>query len=762
MEDLKGINIPIGFPMANCRHYVVDSKLKPLPVGIVGEICVGGAQVGAFYINRPEENAKSFTQNPFASSTDHKYGWFNLFRTGDQGRFLPNGELEFHGRIAGDKQIKLRGLRIDLGEVEQRLFEEAVTEDGQGLVDVNVVARPAKQGSSSLTDDRQLIAFLIPKKKKMDDPQQQNFINMLHSRIGKHLNFYMLPNGYQILEELPVLIGGKVDRQKLLKSDLVLLYPSINSLGALSTEKGQENGDDKILLAVIDLFRDVLTLAKDRKIEPSKSFFQLGGQSILLLRLQAKIKRTMKVTLALTAFFKDPTPAAIAQLISEKLRVGKNYEKITIAAQEIDWTAQTTLPEDPRYMVPRGTSHRSPSDSTEILVTGADTFIGLHFVATLLTSRSDSTIHFLASQQRMTLSQLEKDLRKYRLIDDKWTKEHLAARLSPVAGTLAEPHFGLAEKQFVELGKSLHSIYHLGGEISLLKTYSDLKSLNVRGTLDTIELASHGRQMTDIHYCSTWSVPHLQSWTTSSRSLKSIVTAEETAEHFTPPSTNDHGYFKARWVAEVLLTRAAQRGFRIFIYRASAVTASTRTGVPEQATNFIRYMIIRMIKARCVPDLKSTRTQKDAPEFAVDFIPVDYLTSTMHHLSTAGLAIVPHTKAPAIFHIGNPNPLPLTQLPALMGEILRDDIEGRLVSVEECLAAMGAEKLKEEGDELRLPTMREYFAMGHTMFALGRVGTERVLALSRFGKRESVVACPPVDAGYMRGMMLNDQMEIKN
>jgi non-ribosomal peptide synthetase component F len=162
-------SIPIGLPMANCRHYVVDSKLHPLPLGLLGEIAVGGAQVGQGYINRAHENAKAFVTNPFASPQDVKHGWARLFRTGDKGRFLPNGELEFHGRIKGDKQIKLRGYRIDLGEVEQRLFIDAVNNECQGLVDVNVTARPiipdtSSHAGNSLTDDRQLIAFLVLKK----------------------------------------------------------------------------------------------------------------------------------------------------------------------------------------------------------------------------------------------------------------------------------------------------------------------------------------------------------------------------------------------------------------------------------------------------------------------------------------------------------------------------------------------------------------------------------------------------------------------
>jgi len=102
--DAESISVPIGFPLANCRHYIVDSRRRPLPAGLVGEICVGGAQVGAGYLNRPQANAKSFLEDPYCSPEDRARNWTRMFRTGDKGRFRADGQLEYHGRIAGDHQ----------------------------------------------------------------------------------------------------------------------------------------------------------------------------------------------------------------------------------------------------------------------------------------------------------------------------------------------------------------------------------------------------------------------------------------------------------------------------------------------------------------------------------------------------------------------------------------------------------------------------------------------------------------------------------
>lgn len=742
-------NIPIGFPLANCRHYIVDSKLNPLPVGLVGEIAVGGAQVGQGYINSPKENAKAFLKNPFASPQDTKYGWQRLFRTGDKGRFLPNGELEFHGRIKGDKQIKLRGFRIDLGEVEQRLFIDAADDKGQGLVDVNVTARPLTIDPSSqgLTDDRQLVAFLVPKKQLTTGEEIREFVHAVHAKIGEKLNSYMLPNGYEILPFLPVTIGGKVDRQNLLTRKLELIFPS--STGATSeTQSGQKEAVGGVLNEVIDIFRDVLSLGKERSIGASESFFELGGQSILVMRLQLKIKKAMKVPLSLPVLFKNATPEAIAALIGQKRTStpakAAEQSKAEGDEKQVDWEAETTLPTTGQYIVPYGAQRRERSEQTSILVTGAETFIGLHMVSTLLRSRSDTVVHFLGCEQSLSVEQLRARLQHYRLLDSSWDLQCLTSRLRPISGSLRERHFGLSESAFAGLGKEIHAIYHMGGEISLLKSYTDLKAVNIDATLDVIELASLGRSLTEIHYLSTWSVLHLQSWSstifkTASRTIK---TEEATAESFTPAPTTEKGYFKARWAAEILVTRAAQRGFPVTIYRPSAVTASTATKVPEPAGDIIRWMVGRMIASECIPDIANGTSAG----FAIDFVPVDYLTSTILALSAHAATpdIVP--TRPAVYHIGNPTPLPLQKLPAVgfsnvknAGAVPVEEFLGRVDKV------LGLEK--SVNDELRLSALRDYFTAGHTMFALDRTNTDRVLQVVG----ESV-SCPPLDGQFLGTM----------
>lgn len=726
------INIPIGIPMANCRHYVLDSCLNPLPVGFIGELCVGGAQVGAGYLNRPEVNAHSFVEDPFCSYDDRERGWNRLFRTGDRGRFLPDGRLEFHGRIAGDKQIKLRGFRIDLGEVEQILYRESFTTDGQGIVDISVVARNVNEGAS-LTDNRQLVAYVVTKHPLSTPTEKAQYAATLQSRVEKHLNHYMLPNGYQFLDNLPVTIGGKVDRQNLLNRKLDLTYPSAAAapVDGPADSKPQANSD--VLNAVIGLFKSVLNT--DRVIEATDNFFQLGGQSILLLRLQSRLKRTFKVNPKLQDLLRSPTPLAISEMVSS-MKGGSTGSQPSAPAQEINWQNETALPNDRRYNVPYGVPRVNRSDVVNILLTGIESFIGIHMLATILSARPQTTVYVLGTYQPIQHETLKKGFEKFKLFSGELDENTLVTRTRCVAGSLDKEQFGLSDSSFDSLANSVHAIYHLASEVSLLKTYQDLKAINTKSVLNLIQLARRGDHLIEINHLSTWSVPHLQAWNQTKRTRDSIVTAEESPAHFTPPPTNEYGYFKARWAAEMLLTQAAERGFPVSIYRAAAATGSTATGVSESQDDFIRSVVMNMIRHKLIPQVTV------APEFVIDFVPVNYLTATMYDISSNEQV---YESGLSIYHIGNKQPLRLNELPEMLGDIRGDGAEGRVIPLVEWLRVLS--EGADENEQLRWAVTKDYFMNGHTMFALDRTNTDK--AQDVVGES---VECPGIDVQYLRQM----------
>ncbi|KAK2746039.1 putative Hybrid PKS-NRPS biosynthetic cluster [Myotisia sp. PD_48] len=729
------VSIPIGFPMANTRHYIMDKNCQPLPAGFIGEIVVGGAQVGLGYLNRPDANRTSFVIDPFCTDEDRRAGWTRMFRSGDKGRFRPDGSLEFHGRIAGDKQIKLRGFRIDLGEVEQRLFVESKDTDGEPqIVDISVVARsPTKVSPDDITDNRQLVAFLVTKKPLADQKAKQAFAFDIHTKAGNHLNSYMLPNGYQFLDSLPVTIGGKVDRQRLLNCDLSLTYPSavVEAPEPQSKATKSDTPDQKIVDEVLKGFREILKLPEEQEIGVNDSFFELGGQSILMLRLQAKLKRALKVPPTLAMMFEKPTPMGIAQAIWSKSKDDSDGE--------IDWSKEIDLPETSQYLPDPNRPDISPSDITEVLLTGVESFHGIHMLATLLRESPNLTIYTLGLEDVITLEGIISVLKQWDLMQFFPDKEALASRIRCVPGVMVSPGFGLPSEDFQTLGQNIQAIYNFASRVSLLQSYDDLRAYNVEAVRHLLELACLGRVKTHMHHLSTWSVVHLQSWSTTIRQRRGRPVAQEvSASHFTPESNSRFGYFKSRWAAEMLIEKGAARGIPSTIYRASAIGASSETAGAEPDDSFARRMILGIVESNAIPKIGQRGL-----EFVIDFLPVDYMTKCVRALASSDAASH-EDQNPIFHHIVNPSPVKLPQLVDMMKVIKSDNaVEPTTQTMDDWLTTM-ARIDTEPGAEIRWTVLKGYFQISHNMFALDQRKTKAAL------KELGVEPCFSIDANVLK------------
>ncbi|KAF5134116.1 Reducing polyketide synthase hmp8 [Metarhizium anisopliae] len=734
------VSLPIGYPMDNCRHYLLDIKGSPVPAGQIGELVVGGVQVGAGYLNRPDVNARSFVEDPFASEDDRKRGWNRMFKTGDRGRFRPDGQLEFHGRIAGDKQIKLRGFRIDLGELEQVLFKESQSLKKAGaLLDIAVVARTVD------SDEQQLIAYLVPKASITNEADKIAIVSHLHRKIKPHLNYYMLPNGYQFLAKLPVTLGGKVDRRNLLERRLQLLFPSSITTQPGNTASGEPTED--LEGAILALFRTTL----GGEIELNDSFFERGGNSILLVRLQAKVKKQFKIAPPLPALIREPTAAAVCAYL-RRAKGGDGADKGGLASV-ISWNVETNLPNTSQYIPRYGIPRIDRDELKSILLTGAESFVGIHLLAEILRTKRDATVHVLGSMEKLEPQVLIDLLQKLDLIQDSLTLDDINSRVKFVPGSLNQSNFGLSRSAFRELGQTVQSIYHLGGHVSLLKTYTSLKPSNVTPIFDIIKLSGLGSHLSDINYLSTWSVAHLQTWSASKRTREDYATGEEDSSHFSPPTEDESGYFKTRWVAENLLTKAARRGFPVTITRASGVTAAVRgPGVPDPGDEFIMRIVVGMIESGMVPQIG----RADQPSFAVDVVPVDWLASNLFALTSEKQALsrVASSEvysAPRIYHITNPLPLRLKDLPRIIAELRSEQTRPRMVSLDEWLDSMeSAEGEDAAGQVVRSTVLKQYLSTGGVMFSLDNRKTMDILD----GLHPGVAAgCPAVDAEFLRTLL---------
>ncbi|WP_374090326.1 non-ribosomal peptide synthase/polyketide synthase [Methylomicrobium lacus] len=271
--DFTGTSIPLGRPIANTRMYVLDPQGEPVPIGVAGELFIGGVQVGRGYLDRPDLTAERFVPDPFGTAGARMY------RTGDLGRWLPDGTLEYLGR--NDFQVKIRGFRIELGEIEAQLA------GCLGVREAAVLARESGAG------DPRLVAYYTA-----DAPIA---VDTLRSHLNESLPEYMVPAAYVWLDVLPVTPNGKLDRK-------ALPAPEADAFGV----SGFTAPEGEIEARLAGLWGELLGLDQ---VSATANFFELGGHSLLATRLVALIQREFGVDLPIVTVFSHPTLRAQAAVL---------------------------------------------------------------------------------------------------------------------------------------------------------------------------------------------------------------------------------------------------------------------------------------------------------------------------------------------------------------------------------------------------------------------------------------------------------------
>ena len=269
----------IGPPLSNTRFYVVDQFMNPVPIGIYGELCIGGAGLARGYLNRPELTAEKFVPDLFGNDPGAR-----LYRTGDLMRYREDGNLEFAGRL--DHQVKVRGFRIELGEVEAALSRH------DSVRAAVVVAREERPG------EQRLVAYVVGRRDRL--PSASEWRTFLVQRLPE----YMIPSVFISLEALPLLPNGKVNRRALPVPDSS--RPELRRPFAAPESPTQSR--------LVELWMNVLAL--DR-VGVNDDFFELGGDSILATRLVSRVRRTFGVELPLRELFWKPTVSELAPVIEE-------------------------------------------------------------------------------------------------------------------------------------------------------------------------------------------------------------------------------------------------------------------------------------------------------------------------------------------------------------------------------------------------------------------------------------------------------------
>nr|WP_306437733.1 non-ribosomal peptide synthetase [Corallococcus sp. AB049A] len=313
--------VPIGRPIPNATAYVFDANLHPVPVGVAGEVYVGGPGLAWGYLHRPELTAERFVPHPFASTPGER-----LYRTGDKARWLEDGTLDFLGRV--DFQVKVRGFRIELGEIESALRAFP------GVNEAVVVAR-------GMDADKRLIGYLTAHEGHALD------VEALRVHLRQRLPEYMVPASLMVMEALPLNANGKVDRKAL---------PEPGDAPRAATFVAPRTGTEEKLAA---LFAEVLRV---ERVGIQDDFFALGGHSLLATQLVSRVRAAFGVELPLRALFGAPTVEALAPKLEETpasalrappLRPVAREGALPLSfAQQRLWLLDQLQPGDASYNIP--------------------------------------------------------------------------------------------------------------------------------------------------------------------------------------------------------------------------------------------------------------------------------------------------------------------------------------------------------------------------------------------------------------------------
>ncbi|MBV9788630.1 MAG: amino acid adenylation domain-containing protein, partial [Chloroflexi bacterium] len=310
--DDKRRSVPIGHPVANTQIQILDRQLNRLPVGVPGELHIGGIQLARGYLNRPALTAERFIPDPFSQT-----GGSRLYKTGDLARFQPDGTIEYLGRI--DHQIKLRGFRIELGEIEAALREH------EAIREALVLLREDR------ADDPRLVAYVVenrePRTKNLGDESEagSRFLVLgspLREFLAQRLPDYMIPSAFVPLDALPLTPNGKIDRRGLPAPDAE--QPD-RKQGFVAPRTPTEE-------VIATLWAEVLGL---KQVGVFDNFFELGGHSLRAILLLSRVREVFRVSLPVQSMFEATTVAALAELLINHEEQPGKIDKIARLLQRI-------------------------------------------------------------------------------------------------------------------------------------------------------------------------------------------------------------------------------------------------------------------------------------------------------------------------------------------------------------------------------------------------------------------------------------------
>ncbi|MFS0782788.1 amino acid adenylation domain-containing protein [Bacillus sp. 1P06AnD] len=558
--------IPIGHPIGNYEAYILNSYNQLSPVNVPGELCIGGIGLAEGYWKRPEKTTEVFIPHPFSNSIGER-----IYRTGDMVRLLPGGEIEFIGRK--DSQVKVRGFRIEIGEIEDVLARHAQISE--------TVIIPKKGTDNNNT----LHAFFTCTQGTIKEEQIRGFLS-------KHLPEYMVPSSFVQLEEMPLAPTGKVDRKKLEETEQIM---------SIQTKKIYKQAETDIQHILTEAWEHTLGITQ---IGIDDDFFHIGGHSLKILQILVQVKKHFPF-LKIQDFYQYRTIEEMEQyiLISEPVTPAPTSEEQT------HWEMKDLI-EPPAIVYNMDDFQDAHINS--ILLTGATGYLGSHLLFELLNT-TDSTIYCTVRPKKgiSGMNRIRNQLNFYFGSD---ISESFFDRIIPVHADLGEEGLGMDNAIRLEILSNIGSIIHCGADVRHFGEAAHFESVNVRGTTQLIELAMQKNGI-QFHHISTIGIPeelaHSGQWNHY----------QQTGD-FDYTVTLDNVYTQSKLQAEEAVRQAGMKNnIPVNIYRVGNLSCHSTKGYFQQ--NMDENAFYRMIKAMLF--------LKKAPNvhWFIDIAPVDYVSKAI-------------------------------------------------------------------------------------------------------------------------------------
>jgi len=533
--------VPIGKPINNTTAYIMDKNNSLLPIGALGELCVGGDGVARGYLNKEELTKEKFVENPYVKGD-------RLYKTGDLVRWLEDGNIEFIGRI--DHQVKIRGFRIEIGEIEKAFLKHPK------IKEVAVIDRKDKMGN------KYLCAYIITKE-TMKFEELRGFLS-------EQLPNYMIPSYFVEIEKMPITVNGKIDRK------------------SLPMHKGRANTGKKYVQPRNDKEKEI-TAAWEEVLGVSKvgiydNFFNLGGDSIKAIKVVSILSKRFKVTINDIYEYHN-----IYKLVSKidycredlLTRINRKKDEVAITKEEvIEEENVGSIPKDLMSQYKVYKEHLQKYDSINlkesveyenILLTGATGYAGVYILRELL-DFTNSKIHLLVRGKNIEEAE-NRVLHKMNFYFGESFYKKYCRRIKIINGDISDKYLGLEINLYQKIAVEIDCIINSAAYVKHYGKYDDFYNVNVEGTKNLLQLAKDGTKK-DFNHMSTISV-----------SEGNIINKERAlfTEFDTDIEQNSGNYYiQTKLQGEKLVVEAGKESIKTKIFRLGNVTFNSKTGTFQE------------------------------------------------------------------------------------------------------------------------------------------------------------------------------------